>query len=199
MSEQQEPADETEEQPNGIWVATRIKLDGSPSYKVTISLGPSVIRSINAEEAVRYVAAVYRTAVIAEHDAAVMRQLNGKIGMPLELAGSVVMDLRADRDSVRDDATLPLRFDPIISARTFDPYVHVWMENERIAQWTPEDCFQHATQVMQVLSGADLDSAYLRYLVEKISLPRGYASQLVNDLGNYRTGLSEVVPRGADE
>jgi hypothetical protein len=183
-----EQHDKTPE-PSAIWVTSDINPDGSASYIVTVSATNDVALSLRADDAVRYVAAVTRAAVIARHDAAVVNQLRGPIGLDPKDAGYTIVELRQDREPVQDDATAPMRFEPIISGSTFKPYVHVWAAGKRISQWTPEDCFEHAGYVMQTLAGADLDSAYYRYLTGVVGVPEQSARGAVADLGNY--GLNE--------
>jgi hypothetical protein len=172
----------------GIWVTSDLNPDGSASYLVTVSATGDVALSLAADAAVRYVAAVFRAAVIAQHDAAVMAQLSA-LGLDKRTAGQAVVDMRQDREPVQDAATAPLRFEPIVSAFDGAPYVHVWAGKQAISQWTPDDCFQHASHVMEALAGVDLDSAYYRYLVGTINIDKALASAVVNDLGNYGTGL----------
>jgi hypothetical protein len=182
---------EHDDELTGIWVTSDVNPDGSASYIVTVSAGDDVALSLNADAAVRYVAAVHRASAIAQHDAAVLQQFSGKLGMDKRLASSVIMDLRKDREPVQNAATAPLRFEPIVAARNLAPYVHVWAGDERISQWTPGDCFQHAGHVMEVLAGVDLDAAFYRYLVHTLNIDEPMARAIVNDLGNYHTGLRD--------
>jgi hypothetical protein len=177
----------------GIWVYSDLNPDGSASYIVTISASDDVALSLKADAAVRYVAAVYRAAVIALHDAAVFQQLTGPLGLDIELAGSMIIDMRKDREPVQVTATAPLKYEPVVSASSFKPYVHVWARDQRITQWTPADCFQHAGYVMQALAAVDLDSGYYRYLVHTVGLDEPRARAAVNDLGNF--GLRDDEPQ----
>lgn len=186
-----------DQEPDGIWVTTDLNLDGTSTYTVTVSVNADLALSLQADKAVRYVAAVYRAAVIAQHDSAVIQQLSGRLGLDKSTAASTVVDLRQDREPVQNAATVPLRFEPIVSGSTLRPYVHVWAGKQHITQWTPEDCFQHASQVMQVLAGVDLDSAYCRYLTNKIGVDAATARAAVHDLGSYATGLRDDKPREA--
>ena len=101
---------------SGIWVTSDLNPDGSSSYIVTVSVNNDVALSLKADAAVRYVTAVYRAAVMAEHDAAVMRQLCARLGLDRKTAGMAILDLRDDREPVQVAATSPLKFEPIISA-----------------------------------------------------------------------------------
>jgi hypothetical protein len=180
---------ETGEQ-QGVWVTSDLNPDGSTDYIVTVSANDDCALSLKADAAVRYCAAVTRAATIAQHDAAVLAQLT-RVGISAESAGLTVVELRQDREPVADAATAPLRFEPIVSGSSGKPYVLVWAGAERISQWTPRDCFQHAGHVMQVLAGVDLDSAYFRYLVGTIGTDPQRARAAVHDLGSYRTGLRD--------
>lgn len=189
MSKKSRRPREPKTQDRALWATSELNPDGSTDYIVTVTATDDCALSLKGDAAIRYCQAVTRAGVIAEHDAAVMAQLTRTLTITKIDAALTVGDLRQDREPVQDAATLPLRFEPIVSAGTGKPYVHLWANGERIAQATPGDCFRHAGQVMQVLAGVDLDSAYYRYLVGTIGIDGNRARQAVDDLGNYHTGL----------
>lgn len=186
-----EQHDSEPEQRDGIWVTSDANPDGSPSYIVTVSVSDDVALSLKADAAVRYVATVTRAAVLARHDAAVMRQLTGRIGLTVKDAGYTIAEMRQDREPVHDEHTAPLRFEPIVAARDLGPYVHVWAGDKRISQWEPDDCIEHASYVMQCLAGADLDSAYLLYLKRVIGVEDEVARAAVHALGTEVAGIND--------
>jgi hypothetical protein len=179
----------SEEQIEGVWVVSDVTTEGSSMYTVTVHAGPDTALTLKADAAVRYVAAVYRAAVIAQHDAAVIQQLLS-LGCEEQAAASAVVDMREDREPLAVEATVPLRFEPIVAADGFKPFVIVSVRNKRVSQWTPEDCFQHGSQVMQVLAGVDLDAAYYRYLRFTVGLDERGARVAVHKLGAF-AGLAD--------
>lgn len=177
---------EPDDKPDAIWVISDVPANGSPNYIVTVQASNDIALSLNAKQAGRYANTVIRAAVIARHDAAVLRQLCARPGggVSREAAAQTIADLRRDRPPLQHGMTAPLTFEPIVSATSFAPYVHVSAGTHKIAQWTPDDCFQHAGHVLEVLAGVDLDSAYLRYLTRTIGLDEPTARAAVNGLGN---------------
>lgn len=198
MSDEPQQQADDEERPVGIWVYSDVNPDGSASYIVTVTAGDDVALSLKADAAVRYVAAVYRAAVIAQHDAAVTQQLHGRLGLTLDVVARTVIDLRADREPSQESATTPLKFEPIVSGTSFAPYVHVWASGKRVAEWAPADCFQHAGQVMRVLAAVDLDSAYYRYPIHTIGIDEATARGAVEDLGNQDQKLRDPSAPGGE-
>jgi hypothetical protein len=176
---------EPDDEDAAIWVISDCNPDGSASYIVTVQVNEDVALSLKADAAVRYVATVNRAAVIAKHDAGVMHQLSGVTGLTRRDAAMMVLELRKDREPLHDEDTAPLRYEPIVSGTTLEPFVQVYVGDQHITQWTPEDCFEHAGYVMQTLAGCDLDSAYLSHLKNTIGLDDQTARAAVNDLGKH--------------
>lgn len=179
----------------GIWVYSDLTADGQSNYTVTVSADPDTVFSLKADAAMRYVAAVFRAATVAQHDAAVIHQLSTKLGLDKKMAAMTIVDLRDDREPAAVEATAPLRFEAIVSNTTGRPYVHVSTRKKQLTQWTPEDCFHHGSAVLQVLAGVDLDSAYFRYLVNTVGIDAPRARAVVNDLGNCDFGLRDDDPQ----
>jgi len=178
-------------------VSSNFNWDGTANYVVTVSAGPDIALSLKAAAAVRYVATVVRAGVIAQHDAAVMKQLLAR-DLDIGTAASTIVDLRADREPLNTAATVPLRYAPIVAAHTFLPFVHVFAGKTQVTQWSPEECFQHAGHVMQALAGVDLDAAYYRYLMHTCGCDAKTSRAAVFDLSSYATGLTNHPGKQAE-
>jgi hypothetical protein len=171
-------------------VISDLNPDGATEYLVSVVINDDDVLPLTGESAMSYAAAVTRAATIAQHDAAVIKLL-GRLGVSTAVAATMIVDLRDGREPLDPSTTYPLRYEPIVSATSFAPFVHVWLRDKRISQWTPEDCFQHAGHVMQSMTGVDLDTAFYRYLTEKIDLDPPTARAAVSGLGDERTGLAD--------
>jgi hypothetical protein len=105
----QEPAAPADDR-NSIWVQSDLAPDGS-TYVTSIHYDADQSRILTPETAYAYVAEVFRAAVMAEHDAAVIRQLRA-MNITLKEAAGIVAELREDRPPLDDAATAPLRLVP---------------------------------------------------------------------------------------
>lgn len=155
-------------------------------YVTAVQVGPDTTIVLDRDRAVRYGMTVITAVQYAEYDAAVFAQAKDT-GMDDRTAAQMVMDLRADRPPLDDDATAPLRFDPILAFKTKEAAVHVSLQGELFSQWTAADANGHAMHVLQVASAVDLDGAYRRYLFGTVGLDAARAAMLVDDLGHYRS------------
>jgi hypothetical protein len=180
-----DPTGQPAAEPDRIWVISDVHPDGS--YRTTIQFDQDTVLPLGAGHARRYAAAVVRYAAYAEHDAAVVRQMHGKLGLPLAEAAAVVAELRQQRagEPPAND-TAPLALEPGVSGRTGNAFLVVRVKGKVISQWTPDDARQHAVHVLDVLAGVDLDTAYYRYLHTNVGLGEPQARAAVGDLINFR-------------
>jgi hypothetical protein len=178
----QEPAAPADDR-NSIWVQSDLAPDGS-TYVTSIHYDADQSRILTPETAYAYVAEVFRAAVMAEHDAAVIRQLRA-MNITLKEAAGIVAELREDRPPLDDAATAPLRLVPGVSLRTGDGFLAVHLGDRQIGEWEPDDARDHATNVLSVQTAADLDAAYRRYLVGSAGIDHDRALAVINDLAQF--------------
>ena len=162
-----------------IRVTTECADDG---YALTVSYGEDVSAGMDPARAWAYVGAVTRAAMTARHDAAVLKHLGVRLKMPIDLALSVIHDLRAHREPLDAAATAPVTLAPIISAVDRLGYVQVHLHDAPYVQLTPDEASTHAAQVLQALCCADLDRAYMIYMRDDIGLGEDKARALIHDL-----------------
>lgn len=162
-----------------IWVQSDLLPDGT--YVTAIHYNDDQSRVLDRQTGMAYVAEIFTAAVHAEHDAAVLRQLTS-IGVERATAGQAVVDLRADRPPLNDAATAPLRLAPGVSHRTGAGFLAVFIGDRQVGQWDPADARDHATNVLTVLTAADLDATYRRYLTSVIGIDTDRAQHIVGQL-----------------
>lgn len=156
-------------------------LDGV--YVPTIALDDRLLLTLDRDRAPRYVAAWADAIARAEFDAAVFAQLTG-IGIPEQTAIAVVVnDLRPDRPPLDAEATLPLRLEPILSARTKRGQVAAYIGAEHVAQLDAPAVYDHIAKVLPVVMTCDLDAAYRRFAIACLDQPVWRAEAMVDDLG----------------
>jgi hypothetical protein len=168
---------------DAIWVISDVAPDGT--YVVTVQAGDDVAITLDRNRAIRYALTVIDASARAQYDAAVFAQMAG-MGLDERTAVEPVIQLRADRPPLDNDATAPLRFEPIVTSRTKRPAVHVHLGGKAISEWGPVDAAGHALHVLEVAVGVDLDAAYRRILIGTIGLDDASARAAVGDIANYR-------------
>jgi hypothetical protein len=168
-----------------LWVETTLD-EQTRRYVPTLRLGSEQIQ-LTVQLAIGWARDVLDAAHAAAYDAAVFHQLHKVIDMPLELVGVVITDLRADRPGRRTLDVLPqVDLVPGVSSRTGEPFLHLRWHGEVVGQWTVADARQHALHLLETVQVADLDSAYLRMLMDHVDLDLSRASQVVHDLSKHR-------------
>lgn len=165
-----------------IWVQSDPLPDGT--YVTAIHYDDDRSRVLDHTAGLAYVTEVLRAAVQAEHDAAVIRHLMAT-GLGPNLAASVVADLRADRPPIDDAATAPLTLRPGVSQKTMRGFLAIHMDGRQVGQWEPAEAREHAVQVLEVLTAADLDAAYRRHLIGPLGVDEPTAMAIVSDLAAY--------------
>lgn len=171
--------------PDAIWVISDVAPDGT--YVATVQAGDDVAVTLPPDRAIAYALAALGAACRAEYDASVFAQLT-TLGVTEVHAAGMILDLRKDRPPLDDDATKPLRFEPLVTSAAKEPAVYVELNGERIARWTTEDTRGHAMHVLEVLLGVDLDAAYRKQLVGVIGLDDETARAAVGGLAQHRKG-----------
>lgn len=175
----------------GLWVRSEVMPDGT--YGVGLNVGADRSWALNRDQAVAYAVACFARATEVEHDTAVMRLLTGKLGIPAETAGQVIVrDLRPDRPGAHD-ATKPLRFlgqigrakHPRPDAGQYVPMLAMELDGKQVGQLTPTDLRDHAAAVLNVIEAADLDAGLLRALTGPFGLDEDRARAVVGDLANH--------------
>lgn len=187
---------------DGVWVSSWVLPKGR-GYGVRIRVG-STTWGLTPDAAVAHATAAIRAAVTAEHDAAVANLLAGKLSVPLPYVAELFeRDLRPDRPDL-DAHTTPLLLRPGVAVdegldrpRTFRPFVALHLDGDpaQAGEFTPADCRNHATNVLDTIASADLDSGLRRLLVGTLGLGEARASAVIADLGNHWPAAQE--PRRA--
>jgi hypothetical protein len=172
-----------------VWVTSEPTPDGG--YVVSLEFDDDTARPLHGEvETTRYVEAVLTAAGWAEYDAAAVAQLCGKMGMPLEVAGQAVTDLRQNRPAIDDEATAPLRLTPGVAGNPAadgvrHAFIAVHLRDKQLGQWTVADARGHALHVLEAALNTRMDAAY-RLLLHEFGLDDETARAAVMDIGNFR-------------
>lgn len=169
---------------NGIWVTSDVTYDGH--YTAAVHVDDDHTVTLNKASAYAYATTVLAAAERADYDAAVAAQMAGKLGIPKDVVGQVVAELRNDRPPLADAATAPLRLQPGVSAKTGEPFLALFIGTTQIGQWDPTDARQHAMHVLAAIEAVELDKAYRRYLVDKIGIGPDRALNAIANLANFR-------------
>lgn len=180
---------------DAVWVSTKYTADGT--YVLFIEFSREVIFALNIDQARAYSAEVFRATAIAQHDAAVLKQLTEKLQAPEQVAAMSVQMLRADRPELDSAALGPLSITPSVSAFTGTPYLACAVavppghagphdrDGQRRWQWSITDAHEHAQYVLEGSNLADLDAAYRRWLIAQCEIDESNALNVVHDLGNF--------------
>lgn len=172
------------EQPESIWVKTGAAADGT--YIASIEINDDLSVPLTRDTAVRHAMAMLTASQYAQYDTAVINQLTGMLGLPLEGAVEVVGQLREDRPPLDPDDTAPLRLSPGVSMATREAFIGLWLGDQQVGQFDPASATQHAGYVLQVTIAADLDGAYHRWL-RSIDLDDDKARAVVAGVRDWRT------------
>jgi hypothetical protein len=181
--------DPAAEPPGSLWVTSW--MDES-RYVCRVSLGGSRLSwTLGRQRGLAYAQALLRVTGIAEHDAAVLRQLIALGVEPEQAAELLAADLRAARPAYDDAATTPLTFRPLVAALGMRPVVTIgWPPQPELdhhaAQMDAADGALHALAVLETLAGVDLDTAYYQMAVAKLGVSELRARALLDDLGRFR-------------
>jgi hypothetical protein len=181
-------------------------------YRVRVDFDDTNWVHLDREEALSYAHAVLMAASCAEYDAAIVAQMRKVLGTMSteqmnELLALLVTDFRKRRPpirrpmegvtrwghgkKVRNSPTDVMELVPGVSAFTGKAFLTVMIKGEAVGQWTVEDAREHATIMLETVSVAELDTAYLATLLDTVldpdELPR--ATQIVNAIQDFRDGV----------
>jgi len=171
---------EEEENPKTVWIST--KLDQKGVYRPVLEVDSDTKYTLTEDSACKYAMYVLRAVAVAEHDAAVFRQLKEVTGSD-EAAAQLIHDLRKERPDLVP--LVPLVLVPGVSASTGKAFLHVEIHGSKEGQWTMWDAREHALAVLESVCVADLDGAYLRIL-KAIGIEEDRARTVIGGLGEWR-------------
>jgi hypothetical protein len=169
-----------EENPKTVWIRTAPDADGV--YRPVLEVDADTAYNLTEDSACKYAMYVLRAVAVAEHDAAVFRQLKEITGSE-DAAAQLIRDLREERPPLVP--LLPLVLVPGVSALTKEAFLDIEIHGSKEGQWTMADAREHALTVLEMVCVADLDGAYLRIL-KTIGIEDDRARAVIGDLGNWR-------------
>lgn len=169
-----------------IWIKTQPTIDGK-TYAVTIEAGEDNSFGLDPTSAMEYAMQLLKAVQYADYDAAVIAQLNSRVGDHGKAAVGAVQDLRADRPDAPPVG--PLSFVPGVSHRTGKGFLTIHLNGKPVGQWDLGPARLHALSVLEAVISADLDAAYHRYLTGTIGLEDGTARAAVDGLATFREDL----------
>lgn len=160
-------------------------------YGIVLSHGETV-RWLSREDVMLHCQTVVEATVRAEHDAAIFKQLHHTVGMAAELAGEVLVRVRARRTPLDAQALQPLGLEPGVTLAG-KPFLVLSVGGRKVGQWESADARNHALACLELAAAVDADNLYRDVLVEELELEdRAYA--MVGELGKELT-MYTVVPR----
>lgn len=171
--------------PITLWVNGAITEAGCYALAVFVDEDRAV--TLDTRDAVyAYASTIIAACERAEFDAAIVAQMTRKLQMPVEMATSMVADLRSERPPLNEAAIAPFRLLPGVSATSGKPFLGLFVGGRQVGQWDPDDGRQHAMHIMTGAEVVELDTAYYRYMVEKVGTEPGRARSVISDLANFR-------------
>lgn len=192
MSDDPDKPDQPHE---AVWVSSKFTPDGT--YILAIEFSLDVALPLNTDQARAYSAEVLRATVIAQYDAAILRQLTETLHATTKDAALAVRMLRDDRPELDKTALGPLCITPSVSAITGKPYLACTVavprgrtgpydrDGQRRWHWTIAEGRQHARHVLEESNLIDLDLAYRRWLIAHCDVDEAHALHVVRDLGTF--------------
>jgi len=168
-------------------------------YVCAMYFGDKRVRVLPPAEAAAYCAELTWVITVAEHEAAVLAQLED-MGLPLPLRAQTVRHLRADRRPTIEAATAPIAYTPIVSHRTqkgmVNGVIRVPLTGQELPfQWDLDTARQHVMYVMEVSAGADIDGLYRQHLTGLVGLGKREATDVVTLLRNFMPSTSHKHER----
>jgi preprotein translocase subunit Sec61beta len=168
------------------------RLPGGKGFGASVSI-EGVTFGLAPEHARSYAMELTRRALQAEHDAAVVRLLTGRVGLDLMTAGHFLVDTIHPERVLDHAATAPLEFTAGLNMEKV-PFLWVRHEGEAIAQLSPKQARAHAMAVLTVVEAAELDSTLERMLVGSMGLDRPRASAFIAGMFEYWPEEEEADP-----
>lgn len=164
------------------------------AYVTTLHVADDTSIVLERDRALRYATTVVTAAQYAAYDQALYAQAAGH-GATDDNTVWMVGHLRDDRPPLDDDATEPLRFEPLCDSHTRTGGVAVWLGGRALSVWSIAETEQHALAVLGAAAVVDLDAGYRRFLIGKFGMAARRAAGTVEDLRRWRSG-SSAVDRG---
>lgn len=164
------------------WIHTEPTPDGA-GYMVTLVVDEDRSISLERPTAMEYAYTVLRVVAYAEYDAAVLAQMSQRVSK--EAAYQLVVDLREDRPEADFSVMAPLSLEPGVSVKG-RPFVMVKKDGKQVGEWSLASAREHALTILEVLTVAELDEAYLRCLKGVVGVEPGLAQTVVGDLQKFR-------------
>ncbi len=170
-------------------LSVTIDLGLDDEFRAVLSFDDDFSRTLDAEDAHAYVAALFVACEQAEHDAAVVGQFRNKLTMDAPTTAQFVNELRRLRPALDHHATRPLLFLPGVSAANGKPFIDVHHHGKQIGQWDIDVARDHALHVLRTVYCAPLDTAYRNYLIGQVHIEPGRANHMLMDLAEHRGSL----------
>lgn len=172
---------------DGLWVTSDPTPDGV--YRTTITLDEDFAKVLTPTEAVAWAMAWIDAGTRALYDAAVYAQLKD-LGIKHDYISETILDLRESRKPKDDEAVAPMRLEPGVNSKG-EPFVGFYLNNEQRGQLTAHATVNHGRHVLEVVTAADYDAAYLRMLKGMIGLDDDTARSVVGGLRDQMVDLLE--------
>jgi hypothetical protein len=167
-----------------LWLNTEAATDGT--YIATLEIGDDHSVPLDRDAAAAMARGAATASQYAQYDAAVSRQITGRPGMTRDHASVAIAALRADRAPLDPADTAPLVLTPGVSLSTGEAFVAIHVDGRQIGQFTPDSAAQYARHCLEIVTGADLDGAYHRWL-RTCGMDDDAARAVVMDLADCRT------------
>lgn len=171
-------------EPGSIWVRSDVLPGGG--YGIVIDFDADHSTRLDEASAVRYALAVLDAVQAAEYDAAIIRQLHGKLGLDQQVAAEfVAKEARPTRRALRPTGT-PLALTPGVSHRDGRGFLSVTVAEKPVGQWELTDAREHARHILEAVVAVDYDDAYYAALTGPLGLDADRARAVVADIGEHR-------------
>lgn len=155
------------------------------TYGVTLRRGETS-RWLTREQVYAHAAEVVTAARRAEYDAALLRQLHGELGLPVQEVGMTVQTIREQRVPLDVEALNPLRLEPCATPEG-KAFLVLSIGAHKVGQWTPGDARRHAMACLDLAEVVRLDNGYFAFLTGGDGVPEGPARAAVAGLMKFMT------------
>lgn len=159
-----------------IWVRTQPDLEGK--YRLALEVDEDTSLFLDHEQAIAYADYLHRQIVFATFDARVYAQVRGFSNLPQ--AAALISDFRKKRTP--SPSPVILRLVPGVNADG-DPFLHVYLRDEAVGQWSLEDARSHAQAVLEGVHITELEDQYLDLLVKDVGIDESTARSAIEQLG----------------
>lgn len=172
-------------QPNlTVWVRSQPD-PVTGDYLLTIDYAEDASVALTEAEGIDYARGFFAAITRADYQAAILTQMQ-KVTDDRDDALLVLSDFREATQNLFRAGPLALVPGVAMDNGKYVGFVEVTPDKGDSWTWRGEEVRGHATGVIEVALGVDLDQAYLQTLVEKVGLDEGRARNVVQDIMNYR-------------